>query len=253
MLNTQFEQKQQKLKCVLQRLFIKASLLLLITSAVIIFCHDYSFLFKENNRALSSEEWPGWDEITNGLWRYHKLVLYEGKYYAHYHLERPSEEIDSSLVKDDLVKIIFAEGDLKGSYHGGFKDGKPHGHGTIHYADGTCYDGDFENNQKSGCGTYWWPNSCVYSGEWKHDKANGYGSFTYANGDTYNGQTINYKRSGHGTYRWPNGEKYVGEWLSSRKHGIGCKYAGSGTNRRKYKEKCNNDQLVWRKVIYSKG
>ena len=39
---------------------------------------------------------------------------------------------------------------LRNTYYGSFKDGKRHGKGTFLYADGSKYEGNWENNLKHG-------------------------------------------------------------------------------------------------------
>jgi hypothetical protein len=43
-------------------------------------------------------------------------------------------------------------------YEGSWYLGKKHGNFTIYYSNGNTYQGQFENNQKSGYGTYTWKN-----------------------------------------------------------------------------------------------
>ena len=47
-------------------------------------------------------------------------------------------------------------------------DGKPHGQGSVTYADGETYSGQFKDGERNGQGTYTYADgTVVYTGEWK--------------------------------------------------------------------------------------
>ncbi len=49
-----------------------------------------------------------------------------------------------------LARIEMTQYALRNTYYGSFKNGKRHGKGTFLYADGTKYEGSWENNLKHG-------------------------------------------------------------------------------------------------------
>ena len=61
-------------------------------------------------------------------------------------------------------------------------DGKPHGQGTVTWADGTTYTGEFKDGNFNGQGTMRYTDGDTHTGEWKDDKENGQGTYTYADG-----------------------------------------------------------------------
>ena len=67
-----------------------------------------------------------------------------------------------------------------------FSNGKRHGSGTITKKSVTeeivIYTGDFENDHKSGNGTYTYENGDKYIGQWRNDHRNGFGTFITKNG-----------------------------------------------------------------------
>ena len=101
--------------------------------------------------------------------------------------------------------------------------------GTITYASGASYVGEWQNNQRNGQGTETYPNGDVYVGEWKDNKRNGQGTITYVNGATYVGEFKDDKRNGQGTFTFADGPTYVGEWLDNKRHGKGTATYADGT------------------------
>ena len=101
--------------------------------------------------------------------------------------------------------------------------------GTITYASGASYVGEWQNNQRNGQGTETYPNGDVYDGEYKDSKRNGQGTITYANGDIYVGEFKDDKRNGQGTFTFADGPTYVGEWLDNKRHGQGTATYADGT------------------------
>ena len=56
-------------------------------------------------------------------------------------------------------------------------DGKFHGNGTMKYADGSLYTGEWRDNKRNGKGCIKYANGNSYDGEWRDDKRNGHGVF----------------------------------------------------------------------------
>ncbi|TNJ41908.1 hypothetical protein KFZ70_02795 [Tamlana fucoidanivorans] len=96
-----------------------------------------------------------------------------------------------------------------------------HGQGKKTYADGDVYEGEWQENYKSGFGIYTWPDGKVYTGEWKDDKRNGHGSFTWLSGQIYSGEWKDGKYNGQGKMSYANGDVYEGEWKNGLREGQG--------------------------------
>ena len=62
--------------------------------------------------------------------------------------------------------MTFEDGDR---YEGGFNQGAMSGPG-IYHGDGFMFLGEWEGNQKSGCGVAAYMNGAVEYGEWKYDQ-----------------------------------------------------------------------------------
>jgi 1-phosphatidylinositol-4-phosphate 5-kinase len=84
------------------------------------------------------------------------------------------------------------------TFTGGLRDDLPHGFGTYTWADGSRYEGDWDEGVRTGRGVYVWPSASRYEGEWLAGRMHGQGSFTS-----------------------PDGTRYEGGWLNDLKHGLG--------------------------------
>jgi hypothetical protein len=102
-----------------------------------------------------------------------------------------------------LCKIVWDDGEV---YVGPLKQGLPHGRGkcTFDFKTQEYYDGDLNEGQRHGQGTYVWANQDRYTGEWSHDRRHGYGTKTCVNTD---------KRGAV--------KEYSGEWVIDQYHGFG--------------------------------
>ena len=109
-------------------------------------------------------------------------------------------------------------------YHTGeLKDNKPHGQGTLTYADGSLYSGGWKDGKLHGEGTFTGADGRLYSGGWKDDKKHGQGTFTGSKGSLYMyvGEWKDNKRHGHGTLTDTDGNSYSGGWKDDKFHGEG--------------------------------
>lgn len=77
--------------------------------------------------------------------------------------------------------------------------------GTLTYAKGGKYEGEFKNDARNGEGTFLLisgreetPGGGSYEGQWKNDLRNGTGTLTYPNGDVYHGEWVDDRRQGKG-------------------------------------------------------
>lgn len=97
------------------------------------------------------------------------------------------------------------------------------GQGRYNYSNSSVwwYEGEWENGQRNGQGTYTFYNGDKYVGEWKNQERNGLGTETFANGGKYEGEWKGDKKNGQGTYTFPSGAKYIGEWKDDKQEGKG--------------------------------
>ncbi|EKX31618.1 hypothetical protein GUITHDRAFT_156529 [Guillardia theta CCMP2712] len=50
---------------------------------------------------------------------------------------------------------------------GDVRSGRPHGHGSETYPDGSSYEGQFHTGHRDGHGAYYFPDGSVLEGQWK--------------------------------------------------------------------------------------
>ncbi len=79
------------------------------------------------------------------------------------------------------------------------------------FADGSIYEGSFNNGMFEGTGVYTYPNGDIYEGNYSKGLKEGAGVFTWANGSTYKG---NFRRDMFetGVYGYANGDTYKGNF-----------------------------------------
>jgi len=154
------------------------------------------------------------------------------------------------------LKDAYTEAD-GGKYVGEFKDDELNGQGTMFFADGRLWFGQFSDGrwvegQKFAAGAgdsvidlikagtdvclktdEVWENCVasrteedgnIYTGEWKNNKHDGKGTYSLKDGRKYVGEFKDGKKDGQGTFTWTgkwSGQKYVGEWKDNNYHGQG--------------------------------
>ena len=71
-------------------------------------------------------------------------------------------------------------------------------YGTITYASGAKFVGEWKDSKRNGQGTYTWASGDKYVGEFKDNLRNGQGTLTYPDGFKYIGEVNNGTHNGHG-------------------------------------------------------
>ena len=130
----------------------------------------------------------------------------------------------------DKRKKKYENGD---EYIGKLRGGKPDGFGTMHYADGSVYEGEWADGVRSGHGKWerkyddgW----TAYEGEWLNDEYSGQGTLSFYRKErsieTYEGQWKHNKLDGkvkEKTEYFDSGNTYEfeGEYVDGAKEGYG--------------------------------
>ncbi|XP_041829233.1 radial spoke head 1 homolog [Melanotaenia boesemani] len=117
------------------------------------------------------------------------------------------------------TKAVLPNGDI---YEGQCENGERHGQGTYRFSNGARYVGDYFHNLKHGQGTFYYPDGSRYEGSWGEDLRQGHGVYTYLNGDIYDGEWQLNERHGQGVYHYhETGLKYKGTWLNGSMESAG--------------------------------
>jgi len=103
-----------------------------------------------------------------------------------------------------------------------------HGPVICNYADGSEYQGEWQDGKRHGTGTYISPTRTRYEGEWENDEASGHGVCHYADGMKYDGQFENGERHGKGVLISPEGDRYEGQFKYDLLNGEGIYIWGDG-------------------------
>ena len=164
-------------------------------------------------------EFTGWGRETRRSGK-----VYEGKY------------INGLLQGKGILK------NNKGvSYIGDFKDSKRHGKGILD-THKVHYEGDFRDDKLCGKGRIIFKiEGHVYEGQFDNNEINGFGTFKWKNGDSYTGNMLNGKMDGKGKYRYNNGVVYEGIYKNGVKQGKGKVYNTNGMTNSQVQKKINQN------------
>ena len=164
-------------------------------------------------------EFTGWGRETRRSGK-----VYEGKY------------INGLLQGKGILK------NNKGvSYVGDFKDSKRHGKGILD-THKVHYEGDFRDDKLCGKGRIIFKiEGHVYEGQFDNNEINGFGTFKWKNGDSYTGNMLNGKMDGKGKYRYNNGVVYEGIYKNGIKQGKGKVYNTNGMTNSQVQKKINQN------------
>lgn len=135
-------------------------------------------------------------------------------------------------------------------YTGEFKDGIRNGAGVLNLPGGRKIVGVWENNEMKS-GTYTEPDGTVYDGQWKFRERNGQGTLTFPDGRKYVGEFKSGRRHGRGTMTFPDGREYVGDFFQGKRDGNGILTYPDG---RKYTGQFKDGQINGQgSMIYPDG
>eukprot|EP00964_Phaeocystis_antarctica_P076509 scaffold47308_cov61-Phaeocystis_antarctica.AAC.6 len=114
--------------------------------------------------------------------------------------------------------MVFASGDM---YEGQWLAGEKHGQGKDTYAVGNMYEGEWVEGKQHGHGKYTFAIGDMYEGEYVEGKRQGPGRYTCADGNVYEGEFQRNLYHGRGKMTFASGNSYDGEWADDMKHGRG--------------------------------
>eukprot|EP00538_Stauroneis_constricta_P004497 CAMPEP_0119570934 /NCGR_PEP_ID=MMETSP1352-20130426/43864_1 /TAXON_ID=265584 /ORGANISM="Stauroneis constricta, Strain CCMP1120" /LENGTH=832 /DNA_ID=CAMNT_0007620611 /DNA_START=1081 /DNA_END=3579 /DNA_ORIENTATION=+ len=114
-------------------------------------------------------------------------------------------------------RLSNGDGDF---YEGGLRNDHKHGRGTMRFADGRVFEGEYVRGQMiQGQMTY--QDGSVYNGSWVDGMRHGTGRCVFVDGSEYEGEFREGSFHGQGRMTWNDGGWYVGEWYDGEMHGHG--------------------------------
>jgi hypothetical protein len=135
--------------------------------------------------------------------------------------QRLFNRVDARILK------VFSNG----RYCGELRNGIPHGLGKFFSKDGSWFNvGVFFEGTLCGQGMCVMFDGSCFEGQWKNNQRHGDGACSWLSGSQYCGQWVNDVRTGHGVFKWLNGDQYTGEFLRGKMHGSGCLLFGLSGN-----------------------
>ena len=137
------------------------------------------------------------------------------------------------------------------SYVGDFKNSKRHGKGILD-THKVHYEGEFKDDKLSGKGRITFKlEGHIYEGDFDNNEINGFGTFKWKNGDSYTGNMLNGKMHGNGKYTYNNGVVYEGRYNNGVKEGKGKYYGTNGMLNSEIARNINNQNNDSRKTNIS--
>ena len=80
--------------------------------------------------------------------------------------------------------------------------------------------GGIQGRPRQGTGSMKFANGDRYEGQWIKDRIEGQGTYVYKNGNTYTGQWKNEMMNGRGEMVYAGREVYTGQWENDMRHGL---------------------------------
>eukprot|EP00980_Cylindrotheca_fusiformis_P019057 scaffold6428_cov103-Cylindrotheca_fusiformis.AAC.3 len=114
-------------------------------------------------------------------------------------------------------------------YEGQFLDNLYHGEGMFKYHESKRkYEGQYVMGERVK-GTMRYADGSVYKGQFYHGRRHGRGSYTFKDGSRYKGDFVKDLMQGIGELKFRDGSKYVGEWKRGKHDGMGSMYSPEGS------------------------
>jgi hypothetical protein len=133
-------------------------------------------------------------------------------------------EFDGSFVegkKNGPAVVRGTLNDVKFTFEGHYVDDQRHGFGRIEHENGNSFEGEFENNVKSGFGIES-SQGGKYQGWYQDDAFHGFGHLEKFSSTDYYGELKQGKQHGLGVVKYvQSGWRYAGDFEADQPHGFG--------------------------------
>lgn len=177
---------------------------------------DGKGIMKYANGDFYHGKWSSGSQFGRGIMRYANGDIYEGDWFVnHENGDGITRYANGDVYTGQLIWLssVDKSKDVLRSI-------RERANGYPVYDDGKCRDqnGKIINvKRKPGKGTMAYANGDVYTGEWINNVRDGFGTMSYVNGDIYVGKWRKNVRHGYGKMSYKNGDIYEGEWLNNAK------------------------------------
>ena len=105
-------------------------------------------------------------------------------------------------------------------YVGSYADHMRQGFGRLSYSNGDLYEGEWNQDNKHGSGTFFWlALNATYEGEFREGVVDGAGTCKFGDGSLYSGQYKDARRHGRGTFTHPDGRVEISRWEAGKRVG----------------------------------
>ncbi len=135
---------------------------------------------------------------------------------------------------DGTGRYVYEDGR---EYLGSFKDGHPHGRGSITHLDGRVDSGRWQEGKRTGRRVIATPGAVASwrakskAGCLSGDCRNGTGRYRWKDGSAYSGEFRDARPHGYGTWQHTDGSRYVGRWRMGNRDGQGLETSARGVVR----------------------
>lgn len=185
-----------------------------------------------NERVAHAEKLSDLDE---SLEKQREKIACEPASDATYKWKSDVSWFEETLVHKEKVRCDITES----WYTGHYRASERHGTGRVRFDDGSCYEGDFVNDEysgqgvetsvaghryvgefkqgkKHGQGILYWTDGRRYEGFWKCDTMSGFGVLKWRLGCQYHGMFDDDDFEGDGVFAWPDGRNLDASFKSGR-------------------------------------
>jgi len=200
-------------------------------------------MMKYANGNIYHGKWSSGSQYGRGIMRYANGDIYEGEWFLSHENGKGITRYANGDIYTGQLTFLSSTDKSKGV----LRSIREAANGYPVYDDGKCRNQDgkiMKVKRKPGNGTMFYANGDAYNGEWINNVRDGFGTMSYKNGDIYVGNWRKNVRHGYGKMSYKNGNIYEGEWWNnSKKHTKRKKHFSKRKKSSNSKTKSNKDKI----------